>query len=96
MNRRLGGREKSLNDPVKDEGGTEWQDWLVDTTIDQEVALAHSQEIKERKEKIKCLKEVLLDGQKLKQVRPKIKKIQFPNGTLRLPIIMFPHYQPME
>ena len=49
MNRRLGGREKSLNDPVKDEGGTEWQDWLVDTTIDQEVALAHSQEIKERK-----------------------------------------------
>ena len=49
MNRRLGGREKSLNDPVKDEGGSEWQDWIVDTTVDQEVALAHSQEIKERK-----------------------------------------------
>ena len=27
MNRRLLGKEKSLNDPIKDEGGTEWQDW---------------------------------------------------------------------
>jgi len=49
MNRRLGGKEKSLNDPIKGEGGSEWQDWIVDTTTDQEVALAHSQEIKERK-----------------------------------------------
>ena len=49
MNRRLSGKEKSLNDPIKGEGGLEWQDWIVDTATDQEVALAHSQEIKERK-----------------------------------------------
>ena len=35
MNRRLLGKEKSLNDPVKDDSGTEWQDWLVNNKIDQ-------------------------------------------------------------
>jgi len=49
MNRRLSGREKSLNDPIKGESGTEWQDWIEDTTTDQEVTLAHNQEMKERK-----------------------------------------------
>ena len=34
MNRRLLGKEKSLNDPIKDGDGTEWQDWLVDDKID--------------------------------------------------------------
>ena len=49
MNRRLLGKEKSLNDPVKDEGGTEWQDWLVDNKADQELKLSHEQEFVEKK-----------------------------------------------
>ena len=49
MNRRLSGKEKSLNDPVKDESGTQWQDWLVDNNIDQELALSKNQEFTQRK-----------------------------------------------
>ena len=49
MNRRLLGKEKSLNDPLKDEGGTEWQDWIVDNNIDQEIKLSHQQEFIQRK-----------------------------------------------
>jgi len=49
MNRRLYGKEKSLNDPIKDGDGTEWQDWLVDNRLDQELKLSQDQELKERK-----------------------------------------------
>ena len=49
MNRRLYGKEKSLNDPVKDEDGVEWQDWLVDKNLDQELKLSQDQELNERK-----------------------------------------------
>jgi len=49
MNRRLLGKEKSLNDPIKDGDGTEWQDWLVDNKTDQELKLSHEQELAERK-----------------------------------------------
>ena len=50
MNRRLLGKEKSLNDPIKDDsGGGEWQDWLVDDRIDQESKLSQNQEFKKRK-----------------------------------------------
>ena len=49
MNRRLLGKEKSLNDPVKDDSGTEWQDWIVDEKIDQEVKLSNQQEFSKRK-----------------------------------------------
>ena len=49
MNRRLLGKEKSLNDPIKDEGGTEWQDWLVDNRTDQELKLSHKQEFAKKK-----------------------------------------------
>ena len=49
MNRRLLGKEKSLNDPIKDEDGSEWQDWLVDDKIDQELKLSHQQEFVQRK-----------------------------------------------
>jgi len=49
MNRRMLGREKSLNSPVKDEAGTEWQDWLVDEKIDQETLISHKQELNQRK-----------------------------------------------
>ena len=49
MNRRLLGKEKSLNDPIKDGNGVEWQDWLVDSNLDQELKLSHDQEFAERK-----------------------------------------------
>ena len=49
MNRRLLGKEKSLNDPIKDESGGEWQDWLVDEKSDQELKLSHEQEFNQRK-----------------------------------------------
>jgi len=49
MNRRLLGKEKSLNDPIKDEDGTEWQDWLVDDKIDQELKFSQQQELSQRK-----------------------------------------------
>ena len=49
MNRRMLGKEKSLNDPIKDESGTEWQDWLVDDKVDQELKLSHKQEFDQRK-----------------------------------------------
>ena len=49
MNRRLLGKEKSLNDPVKDDSGTEWLDWIVDSGIDQELKLSNQQEFTKRK-----------------------------------------------
>ena len=49
MNRRLLGKEKSLNAPIKDEDGSEAQDWLVDSKIDQESDFSNRQEFSQRK-----------------------------------------------
>ena len=49
MNRRLSGKEKSLNDPVKGEDGTQWLDWLVDSKINQEQQFSKDQELNQRK-----------------------------------------------
>ena len=49
MNRRLLGKEKSLNSPIKDESGVEWQDWIVDDKVDQELKFSHEQEFNQRK-----------------------------------------------
>jgi len=49
MNGRLYGKEKSLNDPIKGEDGLEWQDWLVDNSLDQELKLSQDQELNERR-----------------------------------------------
>ena len=43
MTRRLGG-DASLNAPLREEGEGEWQDWLVDDTINQEAALVDREE----------------------------------------------------
>ena len=43
MNRRLAG-DASLNAPLRDEGESEWQDWLVDDESNQEVRLVESEE----------------------------------------------------
>jgi RNA polymerase sigma-32 factor len=49
MNRRLAG-DSSLNAPVRNDSESgEWQDWLVDDTMDQETALAESEEAQRRR-----------------------------------------------
>ena len=50
MNRRLLGKEKSLNAPIKDEDGSEWQDWIADDKIDQELKFSLQQELAQRKQ----------------------------------------------
>ena len=53
MNRRLGG-DSSLNAPVRNDSESgEWMDWLVDDTIDQETALAESEERDNRRDMLK-------------------------------------------
>jgi len=50
MNRRLLGKEKSLNAPIKSgEDGSEWQDWIVDDAPDQEINYSQNEEFNERK-----------------------------------------------
>lgn len=51
MNRRLSGPDNSLNAPMRaDAEGGEWQDWLVDDTVDQETALGEDEEMSLRRE----------------------------------------------
>ena len=59
MNRRMYGKEKSLNDHIKDEDGGEWQDWLVDDGIDQELKLSQNQELNNRKKLMQDSMEIL-------------------------------------
>ena len=49
MNRRLSGKEHSLNSPIG-EDGDEWQDWLIDKEMDQELKFSQQEEMKQRKE----------------------------------------------
>ena len=60
MNRRLSGKEFSLNAHVG-EDGEEWQDWLVDKELDHDLKFAHQEEMGQRqsllKESIKILNE---------------------------------------
>ena len=66
MNRRLLGKEKSLNAPVKDESGTEWQDWLVDNKEDHEIILSEKQELNQRKDLMNEAMSIL--GQREKEI----------------------------
>ena len=58
MNRRLSGQELSLNAPVG-EDGDEWQDWLTDKSMDQELSFAHNEEMKQRKDLLENSLEIL-------------------------------------
>ena len=49
MNRRLAGKEKSLNATIN-EDGDEWQDWVVDKEMDQELKFAQKEEMEQRKD----------------------------------------------
>ena len=58
MNRRLSGQELSLNAPVG-EDGDEWQDWLADKSMDQELSFAHNEEMEQRKDLLENSFEIL-------------------------------------
>ena len=49
MNRRMLGKEKSLNTPINEDSGSEWQDWIVDNKLDQELKYSQDQELSSRK-----------------------------------------------
>lgn len=58
MNRRLSGKELSLNSQVG-EDGDEWQDWLADGSMDQELSFSHNEEMKQRKDLLNKSLEIL-------------------------------------
>ena len=64
MNRRMMGQEKSLNDPIKQGQPDEWQDWLPDESLDQELAVSQKQEFEEKKDLLKSAMKSLNDREK--------------------------------
>ena len=59
MNRRMMGQEKSLNDPIKSGETDEWQDWLVDDSLDQELLVSQKQEYDDKKELLDSAMKIL-------------------------------------
>ena len=49
MNRRLAAPDNSLNAPMRADGESEWQDWLVDDAADQEAVLGEREELFKRR-----------------------------------------------
>ena len=49
MNRRLSGPDQSLNAPLREDGEGEWQDWLEESSVDQETQLGEAQETAQRR-----------------------------------------------
>jgi len=64
MNRRMMGQEKSLNDPIKKGETDEWQDWLVDDSLDQELIISQKQEYDDKKELLTSAMKILNDREK--------------------------------
>tara|TARA_B100001939_G_C16928463_1_gene612858 strand:+ start:506 stop:1402 length:897 start_codon:yes stop_codon:yes gene_type:complete len=59
MNRRMMGQEKSLNSPIKIGEADEWQDWLIDEKLDQELLISQQQEYDEKKELLQSAMKIL-------------------------------------
>jgi RNA polymerase sigma-32 factor len=64
MNRRMMGQEKSLNDPIKSGETDEWQDWLVDKSLDQELIVSQKQEYDDKKELLNDAMKILNEREK--------------------------------
>ena len=64
MNRRMMGQEKSLNDPIKLGETDEWQDWLVDDNLDQELQLSQEQEFNDKKLLLESAMKILSNREK--------------------------------
>ena len=63
MNRRLSGKEHSLNSPIGD-NGDQWQDWVADKEMDQELKFAQQEEMEQRKDLLKDSIKVLNEREK--------------------------------
>ena len=63
MNRRLSGKELSLNAPIG-EDGDEWQDWIVDKELDHDLKFAQQEEMKQRKDLLSDSIKILNDREK--------------------------------
>ena len=64
MNRRLAAPDHSLNAPLRIDGDGEWQDWLEDTTPNQEIELAASEELELRRQMLESAMETLNDRER--------------------------------
>ena len=64
MNRRMMGQEKSLNAPIKAGETDEWQDWLVDDHLDQELQTSQKQEFDDKKDLLYDSIKILNDREK--------------------------------
>ena len=58
------GHERSLNDPIKSGETDEWQDWLVDERLDQELIVSQKQEYDDKKELLTEAMTILNDREK--------------------------------
>ena len=58
------GQEKSLNDPIKSGESDEWQDWIVDERLDQELAISQKQEYEDKKSLLHNAMKILNDREK--------------------------------
>jgi len=63
MNRRLSGKEQSLNAPIG-EDGDEWQDWVVDKEMDQELKFVQKEEMDYRKNLLEDSIKILNDRER--------------------------------
>ena len=63
MNRRLAGKEHSLNTRIG-EDGDQWQDWIVDKEMDQELKFAQKEEMEQRKDLLKDSVKILNQREK--------------------------------
>ena len=64
MNRRMSGSDSSLNAPLRADSESEWQDWLVDDTDNQEIVLANQEEMNERRKLLVASMEVLTERER--------------------------------
>ncbi len=64
MNRRMIGPDQSLNTPVREESGGEWQDWLVDPGEDHETVFAEESELAHRRALFEASLDVLNEREK--------------------------------
>ena len=63
MNRRLSGKELSLNAPIG-EDGDQWQDWVVDKEMDHELRFAQQEEMGQRKDLLQDSIKILNEREK--------------------------------
>ena len=63
MNRRLSGKEHSLNAPIG-EHGDQWQDWFADKEMDQELKFAQKEEMEQRRDLLKDSIKILNEREK--------------------------------